>query len=109
MRHFLLEFRVQRLKLAFAVKELAGHAWLPDRDAHATLEFAAGHAGLEVRVRRDDHLLLPIDLSLAVAKVLGLLSSCVLVALVQVLNDGRVQVLDLLLKWGKALNSKDIS
>jgi hypothetical protein len=59
-----------------------------------TARHARGHVGV---CWHDDDLLLSVVLSLALAEVLSLLGCGILVALVKVLDDLRVELLNLLL------------
>ena len=98
-------FEGRQLVALTRIKKLTGHARLADRDAHPALKLAAGDARWNFGVSRDDNLLLPVILRLTFSEVLGLLGCSVLIALIQVLDDSCVQVLDLLFQRRKALNS----
>ena len=92
-------FEGRQLVALTRIKKLPGHARLADRDTHSALKFAAGDARRNFGVSRDYYLLLPVVLRFSFAEVLGLLCCSVLIALIQVLNDSCIQVLDLLFKW----------
>lgn len=103
-----LVVRIQRqrllLGLALVVEELVGHAGLAG-DAHGALELAAGLGWLDEGGRGHDNLLGTVVLLRALTLVLGLLDLGFFIGGVQVLNDVRVELLDLLLERRKALDS----
>jgi hypothetical protein len=92
-------FEGRKLVAFTRIKKLPGHARLADRDAHPALKLASGNARWNFGVSRDDNLLLPVILRLTFAEVLGLLGCSILIALIKVLDDCCVQVLDLLFQW----------
>lgn len=68
------------------------------------MKFTTGHTGGQVRVWRNHHLLLSVVLCFTLPQVLGFLGSRVVVAVVQVIDDTLVEVLNFLFKWRKALD-----
>lgn len=107
LANFFLIFVVERLQLVAlaCVKKLPCHAWLSNGNAHSALKLATGNAGRHFGVSRDNNLLFPVVFCLTFTEVLSLLGRSVLVAMIEVLDDSSVQVLDLLLQWRQALNS----
>lgn len=88
---------------AHVVEELVGHARLAG-DSHGALKLATGLGWLDEGGRRNNDLLGAVVLLSALALVLGLLNLGLFVSGVQVLNDVGVELLDLFLERGKALN-----
>ena len=92
---------IKRLNLGcLPVEELPGHSWLAHGDGHATLKLLADIAWLDVVGLGDDDVLLPVVVGIGGSKILGILDGSLAVAVIQVGDDLRVQVLDLFLEWG---------
>jgi hypothetical protein len=86
------------------VKQLASHAGLTNRHSHPSLKFTTSLTLLQVRLGRDNDLLLPVVGCLTFTQIFSLLSSSVLVTLIQILNNGGVKLLHFLLKRRQTLN-----
>lgn len=81
----------------FAVQKLACHAGLAHRDSHGTLQFLADIAWFDIAGLLYDDVLAAVVVGGAFAEIFSLLDGSLVVALVQILNYVRVQVLNLFL------------
>jgi len=88
------------------LKELTCHAGLSNRNCHAALELLADVRFAEVGRLWDDDVLATVVVRRAVSKVLRLLDGRFPIALVEVGDDGCVEVLNFLFERRQGLDSK---